>query len=303
MKRLSTWFALILILSVSLLSAAGSGSDEKHQNQPNSDQSRRRNEPHQPAPAVTIIVQPAPVTVVQPSAPIEKNQPAEKWYQRPTITDWGILGVTVLYTLVSLGLLYATNRQANLAERSARISQEMLDKDRPMIIVTDYELMGYGPNPTTLPPAEQNKIENYVPVAARFKITNVGPAIAILESGVSSVDLFPCVKEFPKGEFPPMGDYSRCRAMFLQKTTLKTDEFEPQGTPMENAFFTPEQFKDLQMLKAVVVLYGIVRYNGVVKRAKSYASPFFFVYQPAGGFIHKGLFYHGPDHRERNRAT
>lgn len=118
MKRSNIWFAVILILSVSVLGAPGSRGDEKHQHQANEHPHASRSQSKQATLAFTIIVQPAPVTIVQPSAPIEQEQPAKKWYERPTITDWGILVVTVLYVLIALGLFRATRRQAELTKEA-----------------------------------------------------------------------------------------------------------------------------------------------------------------------------------------
>jgi hypothetical protein len=123
MKRSNTWFALILILSALLPSAASVGSgNEKHQNQSSPHHPNSERKAKQATPAFTIIVQPAPVTVVQPSAAVEKKSPAQKWYQRPTITDWGIFAVTLLYTAVSFGLLWATKRQSTLADEALALN-------------------------------------------------------------------------------------------------------------------------------------------------------------------------------------
>ncbi len=112
---------LILIASASLLSAVSVGSgNEKHQNQTSTQNKRTDREPRIPAPSFTIVVQPAPVQIIQPSPAVEQKKPQQKWYQRPTITDWGIFVVTILYTSISLGLLNATRQQAKLATQALR---------------------------------------------------------------------------------------------------------------------------------------------------------------------------------------
>ena len=119
MKRLSTWFALILIASASLLSAANSGGgNEKHQNQASTYHRSSERKPDKAAPSFTIVVQPAPVQVIQQATTEEKKHPAEKWYERPTVTDWGVLIVTFAYVVISIGLLAATKRQAHLANEA-----------------------------------------------------------------------------------------------------------------------------------------------------------------------------------------
>jgi hypothetical protein len=103
------------VVALSLFLLAASRGDEKHQSQSRRDNRTSEKESKQPTSAFTIVVQPAPVKVIQQAPPIEKNQAPQKWYERPTITDWGIFGVTIAYTLISLGLLDATRRQARLA--------------------------------------------------------------------------------------------------------------------------------------------------------------------------------------------
>jgi hypothetical protein len=319
MKHSNTWFALILIASALLLSAgknAGAQSPsatapskpptiQSHEPTPEAHSDVNKGNPPQviESPFESEIAESLrAMEGIQKTARDEDKSNEQRWW--PPSASWAVVYVTVAYVFVAIFQWRSIKRQADLADRSAKISQEMLDKDRPVIIITEYELTGFGPPATSLPPEQQNKIENYKPVVATFKIKNIGPAIAIMESGTASVSVFPCREgEFPKGKFPPIGEYKDCRALFLQKTTLKTDEEEFQATPMAEAFFTLEQFQDLQRYKAVMVLYGIIRYGGVLKRPQPYETPFFFVYQPAGGFIPKGQFYHGPDHRERNRAT
>jgi hypothetical protein len=142
-------YAPILVATALLLSAA-SGSDKKHQNQSDAHyyNASRKSDPA-PSP-ITIIVQPAPVQIIQPRAPIEKPQATQKWYQRPTVTDWGVLGITLLYTAIALGLLNATRtslaetrktadaaiRSAKAAESSADAARLALHSDRPYLLVT-----------------------------------------------------------------------------------------------------------------------------------------------------------------------
>ena len=129
MARLNGFALSILIASALLLSAASSGrSDEKHQNQTSPHRPHSHLQTNIPTPAFTIVVQPAPVQIIQESAPVEKKQPAQKWYQRPSITDWGVLFVTLAYVIISIGLLNATKTQATLAKQSAEIATCTLEE-------------------------------------------------------------------------------------------------------------------------------------------------------------------------------
>jgi hypothetical protein len=138
MRHLKPLSASILIVSALLLSGGSdvSGSDEKHQNQTTTHEHGGNNKPQVATPSFTIVVQPAPVQIIQPSTPVEKNKPKQKWYERPTITDWGILGVTLLYVLISLGLLNETRKQAALAKTSADLARgTLLAMARPKLVV------------------------------------------------------------------------------------------------------------------------------------------------------------------------
>ena len=167
MKHSSTWFALILIASALHLSAARSArSDEKNQSQPSSNERHRHNESSQPTPAFTIIVQPAPVKVIQQTSPEEKQQPPKKWYQRPSATDWGILAVTFAYVLISIGLLNATRRQAKISNKTLQM------QFRPRIRVRNVVIY-----PTELmknEPESERILVSTLPVIGRFCIVNVG---------------------------------------------------------------------------------------------------------------------------------
>jgi hypothetical protein len=167
MKPLKLSSMLILIASALLLSAAGSArSDEKHQNQPSTNERRRHSESSQPTPTFTIIVQPAPVKIIQQAAPEEQQQPAKKWYQRPSATDWGILAVTFAYALISLGLLNATRRQAKISSKTLQM------QFRPRIGIRNVAIY-----PTELmknEPESERILVGKLPVIGRFCIVNVG---------------------------------------------------------------------------------------------------------------------------------
>ena len=131
-------FLLVLIASALLLSGASNGgSDKTHQNQTGTDNRSTNGKTNPTPPTVNIVVQPAPVQIIQPSTPVEKKQPAQKWYQRPSATDWGILAVTLFYTLISLGLLDATRRQAILAKAAAEAAKESADIARRALTVLE----------------------------------------------------------------------------------------------------------------------------------------------------------------------
>jgi hypothetical protein len=115
MKHSKPLSASTLIALALLLGAAASWSDEKSWHQATHHQSTGKNQSAYSPQPPTIIVEPAPVKIIQPAS-AEKQTTKQKWYQRPSITDWGVLVVTTVYASISLGLLQATRRQAQLAQ-------------------------------------------------------------------------------------------------------------------------------------------------------------------------------------------
>jgi hypothetical protein len=100
---------LLFCASALLLSASVGHGDEKHQ-----DQTSAHN------------VQPAPVHVIQDARAVEQNKPKQKWYERPTIADWGVLLVTLAYVGASIGILRATKQQAKAAVNQVTRLEETL---------------------------------------------------------------------------------------------------------------------------------------------------------------------------------
>lgn len=116
MKQSKPLSASILIALALFLSVAASGSGDKSQHQATHHQSAAKDQSaYRPQPP-TIIIEPAPVRIIQPAPAAEKQTIMQKWYQRPSITDWGVLVVTAVYALIALGLLKATLRQARFAQ-------------------------------------------------------------------------------------------------------------------------------------------------------------------------------------------
>jgi len=182
---------LLLISSFFLLvGASHGGSDKKHQNQPTAHHRSGASKPNPTERPFTVIVEPAPVQVVQQTAPVEKKQAAQKWYQRPSATDWGILGVTLAYTLISLGLLDATRRQAKLAKiaaeaagtnaqaakEQAEIAQQTLVlTQRPKLMVRNVVITA------PRPPGIQGEIPLFQPryeISGKLYVVNVGGTVA-----------------------------------------------------------------------------------------------------------------------------
>jgi len=142
MKHLKLLSASILMVSALLLNGV-SGGNEKHQNQTNTHNfgAIRQSNPT-PSP-LTVIVQPAPVKIIQTSSAVEReNKSTQKWYERPSVTDWGILCVTLLYTLISIGLLNATRKQS-------RATREALITDKRAFMYADGILSVWESDSTT----------------------------------------------------------------------------------------------------------------------------------------------------------
>lgn len=97
-----------------------------------------------------------------------------------------------------------------------------------------------------------------------------------------------------------MGNYTECYPLYVKQTVLRPEEVERQLAPFREAFLSQKEYEDVRMRKAVLIVYGIVYYRGTLKEP-TYETPFFLIYQPAGGFILNDFLYRGPD--ERNRST
>jgi hypothetical protein len=141
MKQSKPLSASILIALALFLSAAASGSGDKSQHQATHHQSAAKDQSaYRPQPP-TIIIEPAPVRIIQPAPAAEKQTIRQKWYQRPSITDWGVLVVTAVYALISLGLLKATLRQARGGHRrDVRSGAGAIGRDRGGVRAVDSDL-------------------------------------------------------------------------------------------------------------------------------------------------------------------
>ncbi len=141
--RLKPLSASILILLALLLNAMRvSAGDNTRQDQRDPDNLAAKYPANPNKSPFTIIIQPAPLQVVQANTTMEKNKLAQKWYERPSFTDWGILCVTFLYTLISIGLLNATRKQ------SVSI-KEALITDKRAFMYADGIMSFWESDPTT----------------------------------------------------------------------------------------------------------------------------------------------------------
>jgi hypothetical protein len=133
---------VVLIASALLLKAAVGGSDEKHQYQSAYHQSAAKNQPAYISQSPTIIVEPTPIKITQTASATEKQATKQKWYQRPSITDWGVLSVTMVYAFISLRLLRATSKAASAAKQSADTSRQQMNLElRSYIYISKAELV------------------------------------------------------------------------------------------------------------------------------------------------------------------
>jgi len=142
MSILPKSFLLILIALALLLSASAGQGDEKHQNQPSAHRHETDSQPRKATPAFTIIVQPAPVQIIQSRSSDEKENAEQEWYQRPTVTDWGILIITLVYTGISIGLFVIAKRSADAAMAAAQAAVLALGADRSFLETEKPDLKG-----------------------------------------------------------------------------------------------------------------------------------------------------------------
>jgi hypothetical protein len=142
MHSLPKSFLPILIASALLLSASVGRGDEKHQNQSSAHRHETDSQSRKATPALTIVVEPAPVQIIQSHSSDEKENAEQKWYQRPTITDWGILVVTLVYTGISIGLFVIAKRSADAAMVAAQAAARALGADRSFLEIEKPDLKG-----------------------------------------------------------------------------------------------------------------------------------------------------------------
>jgi hypothetical protein len=292
MKRSNTWYALILIASASLLSAASVGSgNEKHQNQTSTHNRGGEHKADHATPSFTIVVQPAPVQIIQPSPAVEQKKPQQKWYERPTVTDWGILGVTLLYALISIGLLRATKRQAKLATAalkettvaadaardSADAAKLALHADRPLIIVQEITMtVGIAVGQ-----------ESFAP---KVTFHNYGHSPAILLEAFMGLTT-KSREDIARLDDTHLMEFTRHS---IQKQVLGQGESLCEMITVK--FVLPTLFQEMERGEKVQVAHGLIRYRGAFEMTEPYESHFCWFYIPqSGGFVI------GP--KELNRTT
>ncbi|MGO9265957.1 MAG: hypothetical protein ACLQBA_13940 [Candidatus Binataceae bacterium] len=244
---------LSVLIALALFSTTGSvcRSDEKHQNQSRPHDRSTSHKANLPPSPFTIIVQPAPVQIIQPSPTIEKEKPTQEWYYRPTITDWGILGVTLIYTVISLGLLNATRKQArlaiytlvqsrkavNAASASNRQNRELAEMElRAYVHVSSGEILNY---------------DNMASRKARITIRNFGqtPAYNVTFWLNTWVEEFPLKIILP----PPPDDFPMSREI-MAPGRVSTNEVPVVAT-------IPCIEGHLQLGAIAIFAYGEIRYR------------------------------------------
>jgi hypothetical protein len=246
----------ILVASALLLSAA-SGSDEKHQNETIRHEHSSKAKAATATPSITIIVQPAPVQIIQPSAPIEQKKATQKWYQRPTVTDWGVFAVTLVYALISVGLLNATWNQATLAKGSLATAKQAA-KAAEQSAKTAETTLNYLERPWIFPVIESmenwNRFwpanEQIITLKLHWHFQNFGRSPAFLTQGFASLVL----QSAPLPEDVPTYQYADKFALIPV----------PQGVPQgrETAIsLTQEDHTELVKGNAILWFYGRMGYR------------------------------------------
>ncbi|HUY29266.1 MAG TPA: hypothetical protein VMV27_17785 [Candidatus Binataceae bacterium] len=277
-------FLLILIPLALLLFGARSvsGSNEKHQDQTAANKPSGKNKSQVAAPSFTIVVQPAPVQIIQPSPAIEQNKPKLKWYQRPTVTDWGILWGTFVYALISLGLLNATRTQATLANRSlgetrkaadaAQKSADVSEKalalaERPHLIVHSFKMEGFvkripdeEESMRALPELQKLTMPRILRVT--YTLQNYGKSPAFLDIVVIRFRMV--------AQLPMRVDYGPIPKP-VRGWILPPREERRAARYLEGGKLSEENRMKIVQGTAHLVVYGVVDYEDILQRQHRFA--------------------------------
>jgi hypothetical protein len=283
MKRSKLLPVSILIALGLLICAANENSRNKeHQNRSRLHHSIAEQQASPTPFRIAIFVKLDPAHIAQTSAAtLEKNKPAQKWYERPTITDWGILVVTLFYVCISLGLLYATWTQArlardvlietksaaNAAKKSAEATREAVQVSksvvRPYIWVRKIEGSAWPPLTPDLGP----EFANVVSVANCY-IQNLGTGPAFITEVVARLK-FSCA---PLPLTPTFEDCFKVEVLQPVVTASEpTNFFVMFGGGVDSQ--TAAKMGDPNGLERFSC-YGIIRYEDVFR--DSYSTTFGF---------------------------
>jgi hypothetical protein len=262
-------YLLVLIAAALLLSGAASRSDEKHQHQATHHQSAAKNQSAYSPQPPTIIVEPAPVKIIQPAPAAEKQTTKQKWYQRPSITDWGVLFVTGVYALISLGLLKATWRQAQFAQdtlaetrKTANATEVAANATRDAVQVSKSTVRPYlwvrkVETGDTLSKRMGPEFTD-VPASANCYVQNLGKGPAFITEVVARL-------KFSSAPLPLPPAFNDCiNVLALLPVVTESDTYQlpirfVEGVSSQDA----QRMSDINNPTERFSCYGIIRYRDV----------------------------------------
>jgi hypothetical protein len=293
MKLSKPLSASILIASALFLSGANasavSANPRPNKHQEAADKKTQTAKPLQPEPSIPLrdfeAAQSATLDALralhseQEARAKEKHPSHEPIYAPANLISIGLLIVGIVYSRFAYKQWVAIKEQADIASK-------ILKRDRPQIIVEAEQFSNFVP---------LSEVKGAGMAAAFFQIRNAGNQHAIILNAVAEA------ATFVEKEFPAIGDYSRCRSLFIRKSVLRPDEIEAQNMTYSDGFLQDEDFKGIKLYNRRLVLYGLIRYGNSL--GDEFFRRFFFRFQPPGGGIETGFFYPSPEDAERNKGN
>jgi hypothetical protein len=251
-KRLKPSLALTLIGLALLLSAPSNvGSNKKHQDETghNSSRTSRQKQSSAPSGMPTIIIEPSgPAQEAEHRATAEKTNAPQKWWQRPSATDWGILVVTFVYTFASIALLVATKRASDAAVETLKVVGRQADTaERQLAIANRAYLYLSGVSLMRIPQSPEANVE------ITYPIYNGGPTPAIFIGDYSRLMVARRVSEIGKVE--------------NAATRKQSVVIPPRGGEPMNAkhwtFLTDDELEQVEKGERQLLFYGFLMYFDV----------------------------------------
>ncbi|MHB8381261.1 MAG: hypothetical protein ACYDC3_02805 [Candidatus Binataceae bacterium] len=206
------------------------------------------------------------------------------------------MGVTLVYMLISLGLLLATKRQARLAEealtetqksadaakqsaeaatKSAETAAHALKGDRPYLVVDAVTVTGISPRPAKNGSGGLTDSDLRGPLGFIVKIRNAGNETAVIEKAVARLTLK------HKHDWPSVGDFKDCQSQAIDRgavTAVDAFAFQVIRDLNEALNLSWGEFDEMAKGAVRLVCYGRLDYRDVA--GQQYCTEFCWEFVP-----------------------
>jgi hypothetical protein len=247
MKYSNTWFALILIASVSLSSGVKSASaqeaaptspppiPEKSESQPTNDHAIATEQPTHTPPSVISTTKPSQ------SAPKQnQDQTEESWWWPPLPSSWVLIFITGAYAVISFYTLGAISQQA----ATARDALEKLERPWIMALPTKFEIVPeIG---TALTPRM---------IRFTYCVQNVGRSPAWIVGGKGRA------MKIAKDSLPSIPDYGPLGRPYSPTPTPPNDKGREEAGQIK---FSAEEYQALIEGRINFVIFGFMSYRSSI---------------------------------------